>query len=56
MDVVRGQDLITLAPTVLNNLFIVVVTQFGSMRNENLPTPKTGGLYKSQYQHYSMFL
>jgi hypothetical protein len=56
MDVVRGQDLITLAPTVLNNSFIFVVPQFGSRRNESLPAPKTGGLYKTQYQHGRLLL
>ena len=42
MDVVRGEDLITLAPTALNNSFIVVVTQFGFRRNYSLPAPKRG--------------
>jgi hypothetical protein len=56
MDVVRGQDLITLAPTVLNNSFIVAVTRLGSRRNESRPAPKTGGHYKTQYQHGRMLL
>jgi hypothetical protein len=52
MDVVRGQDLITLAPTALNNSFVVVVTQFGFRRNYSLPAPKTGGLFVVKLNWY----